>query len=307
MFSYRSTTERTGLNMTTLLLPFDGSPAAMRAVELVASYRAPSSALASHVLNVQAPPIKFWPEDALDMNLVEAALIEAGRSTIKPAIERLAAAGMHVQSAVRLGLAAQTILSEARRQKPQAIIMGTRGHGAVQGFALGSVALRVAQGAAAPLILVKPNDRLPAELGERLSVLLAMDGSAPALRAVERLVTCRAWLGELEVHLVHVQEPLTWLEAVLPPHADVMRQWSAAAAEAATQAACESFTRAGIVHHLHLPVGDAPQEIARLAVHTNAELVALGTRGMGMAHHAFIGSVALKTAALSAVPVMMVP
>ena len=291
--------------MTTLLLPFDGSPAAMRAVELVAGYRAEPSALVPNVLNVQAPPIRFWPEGALDMRLVEAALIEAGRSTINPATERLAAAGMHVRTAVRLGLVAHTVLSEARRQKAEAIVMGTRGHGALQGYALGSVALRVAHGGAAPLILVKPDAQLPGAFGKRLRVLLAMDGSAPALHAAERLVAWRAWLGELEVHLVHVQEPLTWLEAVLPPHGDVMRQWSSAAGEAATQAAREVFERAGIAHHLHLAVGDAPQEIARLVHDTTAELVALGTRGRGLAHHALIGSVALKTAALSVVPVMM--
>jgi len=133
----------------------------MRAVELLSGYSAEPSALVPNVLNVPAPPIRFWPEGALDMNLVEAALIEAGRSTIKPAIERLAAAGMRVQSAVRLGPAAQTILSESLRQKAEAIVMGTRGHGALQGYALGSVALRVAHGGAAPLILVKPDDRLP--------------------------------------------------------------------------------------------------------------------------------------------------
>ena len=43
-----------------------------------------------NVLNVQAPPIRFWPEGALDMNLVEAALLETGRSAIKPDIERRA-------------------------------------------------------------------------------------------------------------------------------------------------------------------------------------------------------------------------
>jgi len=127
----------------------------------------------------------------------------------------------------------------------------------------------------------------------------------PSLHAAERLVAWRVWLGELEVHVVHVQEPLTLLEAILPPHDDVMRQWSSAAGEAATQAARDLFSRAGIAHHLHLAVGDAPLEIARLASHTAAELVALATRGKGVAHHAFIGSVALRTAALSAVPVMM--
>jgi nucleotide-binding universal stress UspA family protein len=291
--------------MTPLLLPFDGSPAALRATGLVAAYAAEPAALAPTVLNVQARPIRFWPEGALDTQALEAALIDAGRSTLKPALERLAAAGMPVQAAVRLGSAAQTILDEARAHPPEAIVMGTRGHGALQGFALGSVALRVAHGGVAPVVLVKPEDRLPGGLGKRLRVLLATDGSAPALHAAERLVAWRGWLGELEVHLVHVQEPLPLLQAVLPPHDDVMRQWSGAAGEAAARGARDLLEKAGIAQHLHLTVGDAPLEIAHLARHTAAELIALGTRGKGAAHHALIGSVALKTAARSAVPVML--
>ncbi len=292
--------------MITLLLPFDGSPAAARAVEFLAACKAQRSALAPHLLNVQAQPVRLWPAGGLDMNLVEAALITTGHDIMAPAIARLRESGMHVQSTVRLGPTAQTILDEARAGKADGILMGTRGHGALQGFAIGSVALRVAHGGAAPLFLVKPGDRLPVGLGERLRVLLATDGSEPALRAAEALLKSRAWLGDLEVHVVHVQEPLTWLEAAMPPHDDVLRQWSTAAGEAATQAARDLFTRAGVAHQLHLVSGDASQEIVRLADQTKAELVALGTRGKGMAHHALIGSVALKTVAQCAVPLMMV-
>jgi nucleotide-binding universal stress UspA family protein len=35
--------------------------------------------------------------------------------------------------------------------------------------------------------------------------------------------------------------------------------------------------------------------------------VALGTRGLGAAHHALVGSVALKAAAICDVPVLLVP
>ncbi|HEX6267176.1 MAG TPA: universal stress protein [Burkholderiales bacterium] len=271
-----------------ILVPFDGSPAALRAVELLAGYAGDAAQLAPRVLNVQ-------PQSA-----------DAGRTVLKPALERLAAAGLAAGAEVRVGPVAPTILGEARSADSQVIVMGTRGAGALQGFALGSVALRVVHGDGPPVILVKPEDRLPAALGRRLRVLLAMDGSAPALRCAERLVAWRDWLGELEVHLVYVQQPLTVLQAVLPPHDDVIGQWSTQEGEQATQKARELFDREKIAHHLHLSVGSPALEVRTLAEQTGSELVALGTRGLGAAHHALVGSVALKAAALSPVPVLLV-
>lgn len=275
-------------------------------MELLAGYAGDLAELAPLVLNVQSRPLSFWPEGGLDVGAVEAALVDAGRTVIKPAVERLAAAGLPVEAAVRLGLPADTVLHEARSHGVEAIVMGTRGAGALQGFALGSVALRVAHGGAAPVILVKPEDRLPGGLGKRLRVLLAMDGSKPALRAAERLAAWRGWLGELEVHLAYVQQPLSVLRAVLPPHDDVIEQWSSREGEQATQAARELFGGAGIAHHLHLTVGNPALELKTLAERTSSDLVALGTRGLGAAHHALVGSVALKAAALCPLPALLV-
>lgn len=169
------------------------------------------------------------------------------------------------------------------------------------------MALRVAQGSETPVLLVKPDDRLPARPGLKLRVLLAMDGSEPAIRAARWLAAWRDALGELDVQLVHVQQPLTYLETVLPPHDDVIDQWSRQPSEDAAQAARELFRREGIAHRLHLTVGDPALEIRTLAEQTASELLVLGTRGLGAAHHAFIGSVALKAAALGAVPALLVP
>jgi nucleotide-binding universal stress UspA family protein len=292
---------------SSLLVPFDGSPAALRAVELLAGYAGDVARLAPRVLNVQSRPLSLWPETGLDVPAVEAALLDAGRGVLKPALERLAAAGIAVDAAVRLGRPADTIEQEAAACAAQAIVMGTRGHGALQGFALGSVALRVVHGGKVPVFLAKAEDRLPRALGARAKVLLAMDGSEPALRAAGRLAAWRGWLGELEVHLVYVQQPLTTLQAMLPPHDDVIGQWSTKQGEAATQKARELFAREKIGHHLHLTVGDPAQEVMLLAQQTGADFVALGTRGLGAAHHALIGSVALKAAVLSAVPALLVP
>ncbi|MDQ5847519.1 MAG: universal stress protein [Pseudomonadota bacterium] len=289
-----------------MLLAVDGSPSADRATEFVAAYRGERSRLAPVVLNVQAPPVMLWPEAALDARAVEGVLLESGQTLADAAARRLADAGLRPQRAVRLGLPANGILREAEARGAELIVMGTRGHGVVHGFALGSVAMRVAHGGATPVCLVQPESKLPAELGRRLRVMLALDGSEPALRAAQNLAAWRDWLGELDVQIVHVQQPLTFLETVLPPHRDVIEQWSTREGDEATQAARSLLADAGIRHHLHLSIGNTSQEIALLAEETKSELLVLGTRGRGAAHHALIGSIALKAVAASGVPVLLV-
>jgi nucleotide-binding universal stress UspA family protein len=284
-----------------ILIAFDGSPAALRAVELVAGYAGDAAQLSTALLNVQSRPVSLWPGAGIDPGALDAALIEAGRQGLEPALARLPGA----RGAGRIGLPADAIVQEARNH--DAIVMGTRGAGLLHGYALGSVAMRVAHSAASPVLLVKPDDRLPAALGKRVRVLLAMDGSAPALRAAGKLIAWRGWLGELEVHMLYAQRPLTMLEALLPPHDDVIGQWSTQEGRERTQAARELFREAGISQHLHLTVGDPALELRTLAAQTAADLVALGTRGLGAAHHALVGSVALKAAVLCELPVMLVP
>ena len=290
----------------TILLAVDGSEAAGKAIELLAGYGGDRAAIAVSVLNVQEPPPAVSPELALDFGPVEAALRASGQALVTRAETALHAAGLQTDASVRLGFPAATILREAGEKSADLIAMGTRGHGMLQGFAFGSVAMRVAHASRVPVWLVHPQCTLPKALGKSLRVLLAVDGTAPSLSAARRLVAWRRWLGQLDVQIAFVQRPLGLLATVLPPHDDVRNEWSTRAAEEATQAARQALAKTGVAQHLHITYGDPVEEIARLTAHTGAELIALGTRGLGAAHHALIGSVALKTAANAAVPVMLV-
>jgi nucleotide-binding universal stress UspA family protein len=289
-----------------VLLAVDGSPSSERALELLSGYRGEATNLAITALNVQTLPMEVWPEATLDAGVVEKTLLETGEELAGAAAQRLSKAGLRTQKAVRLGLPADGILREAEVRRAALVVMGTRGHGAMHGFALGSVAMRVAHGGDVPVCLVQPESKLPAQLGRKLRVLLALDGSEPALRAARLLAAWRGWLGELDVQIAYVQQPLTLLATILPAHRDVIEQWSTRAGEEATQAARDLFAREGIRHHLHLSVGDPSVEIAHLADEAGCELVVAGTRGRGAAHHALVGSVALKTVARSALPVLLV-
>jgi nucleotide-binding universal stress UspA family protein len=215
----------------------DATPASLRAVELLAGYRGEPGRIEIAVVNVQAPPLALRFEAAVAGRSVEQALLAAGREVCDAAAARLKAAGLRAETAVRLGFAAEALIQEAQSRDASLIVMGTRGHGAIRGYAPGSVAMRVAHGSAVPVCLLQPESLLPARLGRSVRVMLAQDGSQPALRAARLLAAWRGWLGELDVQIVHVQPPLSQLAAILPPHDDLIRQWSTQEGEAATQAA----------------------------------------------------------------------
>ena len=286
----------------TVLLAVDGTPAADRAVELLACYRGEGSDLNIVAINVQSRPIAIWPEAAIDARAIEEALLARGREVAEKAVSRLRSAGLRAEAAVRLGFATESILREAETRSAEWVAMGTRGHGALGGYAIGSAALRVTHASAIPVCLVRGETRLPSRFGRAMRAMLAVDGSEAASRAAGALLQWRSWLGELDVQIVHVQQPLTYLETVLPPHDDVIRQWSGRAGEEATRAVRELLAGENIRSDLHLAVGDPANEIVRLASDTGCELLVMGTRGLGAAHHALVGSVALKAAAHAAVP-----
>jgi len=290
-----------------IVVACDGSPAALHAAEFVAVYRSDAARLIPRVVNVQHPPLTLFPGSGIGRRQLDTALQAQGMRELSPALARLTQAGLSPEPVVRQGFAAAALLEEALASGARAIVVGTRGRGVLRGFALGSVAMRVVHAGAMPAFLVGPEARLPAQWGRKLRVLLATDGSEYSARAAALLVDWREWLGEMEVRLVHARSLLTLGEAVLPPHQDVIDRWSGADTEEAVRPARELLAGAGMLQQVHLVEGDPAGEIVRLAQETACELVVLGTRGHGAAHHALIGSVALNVAALSPVPLLLVP
>jgi nucleotide-binding universal stress UspA family protein len=189
----------------------DDSPASLQAARLLAGYKGDRRRLAVVALNVQSRPLTLWPGPAIDPGKVDEALLAEGKLRVEPACRLLTEAGLEPERAVRLGIPAESIAEEAMRRGATAILMGTRGHGILGGFALGSVALRVAHRAQAPVVLVKPDTVHPAALGQRVRALVPLDGSAHATRAVHHLLGWKDWLGEIDVDLVHIRSAPTFL------------------------------------------------------------------------------------------------
>lgn len=138
-----------------LLIPTDGSPQALRAVDWVIE-QAPlwKERPTVHVLTVQ-PSLHGDISRFVSAAQLQEFHREEGDKLLAPALERLRAAGMTPQAHVRVGESADVIQSFAVELGCHQIVMGTRGHSGLKGMLLGSVATKLAHLSAVPLTLVR--------------------------------------------------------------------------------------------------------------------------------------------------------
>ncbi|MFD8262463.1 universal stress protein [Streptomyces griseoluteus] len=189
----------------------------------------------------------------------------------------------------------------------EALVLGTRGHGAVVGFLLGSVGLRVVAETTRPVILVRAGDRPEAESAGR-EIVVGQHGtpedSAAALRfafetAAARgaaLRAVRAWT--LPPVFAYSPGSLRLLDEAggLEPYekralADALRPWR------------ERFPGVPVAEHVEM--GSAGQVLVSQA--KGAQLLVVGRRARRTAVGARIGSVAHGVLHHAGSPVAVVP
>ncbi|WP_030815108.1 universal stress protein [Streptomyces sp. NRRL F-2799] len=189
----------------------------------------------------------------------------------------------------------------------EALVLGTRGHGAVVGFLLGSVGLRVVAETTRPVILVRAGDRPEAESAGR-EIVVGQHGtpedSAAALRfafetAAARGATLRAvraWT--LPPVFAYSPGSLKLLDEAggLEPYekralADALRPWR------------ERFPGVPVAEHVEM--GSAGQVLVSQA--TRAQLLVVGRRARRTAVGARIGSVTHGVLHHAGSPVAVVP
>lgn len=136
---------------TTILLPFDGSEAAIQAARHVAA-RAKASKV--HVLNVQDALI---PDSAFATASYAIAQwhLREGESILRRAMEILAPGELLIQPEVAFGRPAETICRVARRSGCSLIVLGTRARHPLVSLFGGSVASRVTRESPVPVLLVR--------------------------------------------------------------------------------------------------------------------------------------------------------
>jgi K+-sensing histidine kinase KdpD len=132
-----------------VLVPFDGSPSALHALQHVVCLARAGHRGTVLLLNVQAPSAKSSSADA------EAQIRAAGKAVLEKASQLLDAQRIPYQCEVLAGMPPQAIAAAADRHQIDLIVMGSTGMGTLARLFLGSVAMAVAQESRVPVTLVK--------------------------------------------------------------------------------------------------------------------------------------------------------
>jgi nucleotide-binding universal stress UspA family protein len=275
-----------------VLLAIDGSESSDAAYRLVASLRWPEATVVQVVAVVEPMSsllagLSPYAIEGADERVIERSLRDR-LTEVSASLER---AGLIVERYLAHGRPASVIVDEAEQGRAELIVVGSRGLGRLSMMLLGSVSAEVVDHAPCP-VLVARRPRVG-------SVLLAVDGSATARRALE-LLEGASYLRDRHVEVISVGPPthVRLLEeaAELPDragrgHKDELDEIRFRT-EAHAAAAAEELAGEGIDVRWSIAIGDPAHEIIDAAASLGCDLIVMGSRGLTGLDRLRLGSVA---------------
>jgi nucleotide-binding universal stress UspA family protein len=140
--------------MSDLLVPFDNSPSARRALDHAVELARQRNGTRLRVLAV-LDAVGVDTRELVDAAEIDRVLSAEASAVLDPARAAVGPTGVTCTYHSATGMPAQSIAAHAREHAVDQIVMGTRGLGTIPGLLLGSVAQRVVLLAGCPVTLVK--------------------------------------------------------------------------------------------------------------------------------------------------------
>ena len=137
-----------------VLIPVDGAPASLRALDFAIEMARPSAGASLVLLNVQTISASEATSAAMGSDWQDTAS-RASAGALEQAVKKCEDGSIRFSTLVKTGLVAEAIAQVARDEGINHIVMGTRGLGSIQGLLLGSVAMNVVHLAEVPITLIK--------------------------------------------------------------------------------------------------------------------------------------------------------
>jgi nucleotide-binding universal stress UspA family protein len=138
-------------NAKRLLVPIDGSPHSLRALDLAIETAAADPKIQLIVLNVQTP---MPPSLFVTRSMIAEHQAAGGKAALPKALQKLHRHAMKAETMVGVGEPGETIAKVARRKHCGEIVLGSRGLGSVKGLILGSVTTKAIHATHVPVTVV---------------------------------------------------------------------------------------------------------------------------------------------------------
>jgi nucleotide-binding universal stress UspA family protein len=216
--------------------------------------------------------------------------------TLRKAKQQLASLKLKGTARKEQGAVAPVILKREPK-RDGLLVVGSQGLGALDRFMLGSVSTKLIQHATCPVLVVK------GEAAPLRRITLAIDGSSASAKALEFVLTrlqpdrSTGKGGRVPIHVsvIHVMVPLS----LAPITIKSMIPWikSPELKEANLKFIDQSvrkLIKAGFTANPLYQLGKPAEEIMKVAAKHKADLIVMGTQGLGAIDRFLLGSVSTR-------------
>lgn len=169
-----------------IVVGVDGSPAASRAVDWTLSWADAVGSAVTIIASEAVPPGKTAESPGLG---------EMARQVITTERERLAEGTTDVEVETKALVAHPVTALLGASAEAGAVVVGTRGAGALQGTVIGSISGAVAASAQCPTVVLSPHT--PAEFDAHGPIIVGFDGEGPSLGAARLAISAAGAEGRL--------------------------------------------------------------------------------------------------------------
>lgn len=296
-----------------ILIPVDGSEQANAALDFVASRTTLVGQQPEiQLVNVQ-PMLSARVTRAVGRSEAKAFQRAQADDVLRPAIARLKQAGVAARASYALGAGSEAIAAQAAHMHADLIVMGSRGHSGLKGLLFGSMTNAVLAGCTRPLLVLRS---AKAPRRDSLAVGIAVDGSRYGLAAVRWVIRHRELFGaEPRIELIHVLDaglarpPVEGLAYRALPVCEQLADDHALAPtfDKAIAGAQKLLSKAGIGVTVARLIGAvAGDAIAVHARKRQLDVIVMGSHGHGAFKSLVLGSVAMRVAARSDKPLLLI-
>jgi nucleotide-binding universal stress UspA family protein len=140
-----------------------------------------------------------------------------------------------------------------------------------------------------------------------MKILIPVDGSVGANRAVEYAINSVSWLKEIpQICLLNVQWKLASGNVKLFINQDTINDYYREQGIAALADARAKLDAAGLAYSYHISIGTPAEAIVQYAQEQAVDQILMSAHGQGTLSEMLLGSVASKVAHLAKIPLLLV-